>query len=59
MIVFNRLTQFPFTRYIYCEKCFKGFRGDTIHLGDEVEKNRVVKKTDFQKLKNDHPDPEP
>ena len=46
-------------KYHYCEKCFAEFESDRINIGDENGIMQEISKTQFEKLKNDHLEPEP
>lgn len=46
-------------KYHYCEKCFAEFESERINIGDENGIMQEISKTQFEKLKNDHLEPEP
>ena len=49
----------PFSRYVYCPRCFTEMPGDTITVGDDPMTATVVRKSAFKEMKNDSIDYEP
>ena len=50
---------FVLCRYIYCQKCFYEFPGDTVAVGDDPMSTSEIAKSMFKERKNDHVDYEP
>ncbi len=52
-------SNFLYSRYIYCPKCFSEIQGDTVTVGDDPLSATRIPKSQFKELKNNAIDREP